>query len=195
MWVGVNPLDYLMGYILGDGSFRVVAGRQYVVLYGNETDLPQVVSALKAIGYLPKVLWNTGKRLTPVWKICLTVKSYHLFLARQMNLGYPKRLPKIIEDPGSLLSGLWDSDGTVWVDRGYVRVEFSSNDLGLLRQVSDLLNKLGVAHGLGAKIVKVHQKGMLRFMELVELMQRKDQLLRMWVGATKAENVGASNRS
>ena len=151
-------LYYFYGLWLGDG-FCSKNGNSYDIYLSigkDEEDLAQFYDSL--------VLELFGRKCIHVHKCQEQTRRFtnkELFLKLKSMFGtnaYNKRIPESIKHlpynhKRAFLQGYLDSDGSVFLDNGKVRVNFTSVNLELLEDVQDMLFGMDIANS-----IVIHQK-------------------------------------
>jgi len=173
-----EDLMELMGIILGDGSIRKSTVK---VTNADEEIIDFTVETIKNNFGLKPEIRKAGKS-----EICKEISVSSVILVsflRSINLGgntYTKRIPEICfwrkeKEISALLRGLFDTDGSLTLNRGknhIVSISFANNDL--MNDVLILLAKIGII----GKINKLGKKGF----RLVITGERNIRLFREKVG-------------
>lgn len=139
-----NP--YIIGCLLGDGNFHEKASITLTnvdkELLANIIDLlPSSLSLKKTSGISYRISTGKTSGKNPLRK----------YLLESNLLGkksYEKLIPKeyiysSIEDRISLLQGLLDTDGCVWMDKKTCRVQYYSTSIELAKQIQFIVRSLG----------------------------------------------------
>ena len=153
-----NKLAYFYGLFTGDG-FTNINGNSYDVYMSigkNEHDFAKFYDDLVEDLFGRKCVHvHKDKELTRRF----TYKELVENLDKSIGISaYTKRIPEWIKKGSygiklAFLQGFLDSDGSVLVDRGKIRINFTSVNLELLEDVQDLLFGLQIKNS-----IVIHQK-------------------------------------
>lgn len=144
---------YVMGIAIGDGNLSNPNGRAVRLRITCDTRYPALIAKIRAA--LEKLLPRNKVSLVTCRRNCINVSVYSNQLEKLLGwraLGGSKRrqnvlVPKWICEDRSLsvhcLRGLIETDGAVYLDRGYQMVIFSTVMPGLAQQVDAMMQSLG----------------------------------------------------
>lgn len=143
---------YILGLWLGDGSSHNTC------ISCDINDIKDTKENIEKCGHGTDIYYN--KNRTPHIRIdkntgtVMNHNNHMLYSLRELNLIKNKHIPEeyfygSVEQRLDLLCGLMDSDGTV--DK-IGRCEFSQKDYNLIKQVSKLLDTLGIKNNIKSRI-------------------------------------------
>ena len=149
---------YFLGLFVGDG-FTNINGNSYDIYLSigkQEVEFAEYYDSLvKKIFDRKCVHVHQGREQTRRF----TDKELVEFLNKEFgSTAYKKRVPNWIKEAvpelkRSFIQGYLDSDGSVFLDRGCVRVNFTSVNLELLEDIQDILHGLEIRNS-----IVIHQK-------------------------------------
>lgn len=171
MILELDPLAYLAGYYLGDGTMHDYGSlrpkcKPGVRILGCENDLARVVQACGLLGFEPKIIYPKRENH---WYFTWPAAYLDTFLS--LGLTPKKVIPETIMSKGRefkrwLVAGLWDSDGTVnltprknplW--RPMVNVSYSSKEEELCNSLELILKEFGI----NSTLYKVSCRGFIGY--------------------------------
>lgn len=185
---------YLKGYYLGDGSARQKGHRtsRMIRLCGNRKDAPRVKETLERLGavFNPK---PSTKKSPGTWCHYVPVRDHWIFDGIDLTKRSKTKTldPQILdthEKIRAIISGMWDSDGTVW-EGSYMRVSYSTSSQGLSVPLEFLLRKYGMEPhvsvyqrrgGTPEHTILLHFCDYPKFRALVCLQDQEQALLDKW---------------
>jgi len=175
---------YVIGVALGDGNLSNPNGRAVRLRVTCDTKYPALIAKIR--GALERLFPQNRVSVVPSRGnyVNLSVYSNHLeTLLGWRAMGGSKqqqdvRVPEWITEDASLsidcLRGLIETDGSVYLDRGYPMVGFSTVIDGLAKQVDHMMRSLG----FGPHLYRVRQEpGAASFKYQVRLSRKVDEFL------------------
>lgn len=185
-----KSLAYIIGAAIGDGNLSNPNGRAVRLRITCDTKYPKIIKRLvKNIQQiLPnnKISQHTEKKGTYLNISCYS-NQWEKLLGWQAKAG-PKekqkiRIPKWIKRRKELssccLKGLFETDGSVYLDRGYRMVNFVTIMPGLAKDVLEMISSLGFE----AHIYQFQQPKSVNF--TIRLSREVDQFIKL-TGLEKA---------
>jgi DNA-binding transcriptional regulator WhiA len=146
-------LAYIIGVAIGDGNLSNPNGRSVRLRISCDTKYPEIIkeisSSLKVI--LPENKVSLVKKKCNCVDISCYSRYWEKWLGWKHNKG-PKyeqsiKIPKWIKNNSeyseSCLKGLFQTDGCIYFDRGYIMVNFVTTIQGLDDEVVRMITKLG----------------------------------------------------
>lgn len=144
-----------LGLWIGDGSASLSKGRMQVRIAGGEDEV-QFCDEMD----LPFALnWRPHSQSPKIFTATVP-KSYHGRM-ESLGLALPSRadlkfIPFLPGHEWGIISGLWQSDGTAYrTPRNYLILVFASKSRRLIEDLSEILTREGVKHGIHLQKEKV----------------------------------------
>lgn len=154
-------LAYVVGIALGDGNLSNPNGRAYRLRVTCDKRYPllknYIASSLKKL--FPKNKIGTIHR-----KGCTDISLYSNRLPKllgwkpengpkdKQNIGVPDWIKKEIGPTKQCLRGLFQTDGSVYKDRGYLMANFVNNSAKLINDVCEMIKK--IKHTPNIQVIK-----------------------------------------